>query len=109
MMVVLASFVLAATGSYETIVTIYAPWSIGAIFMVCLSAIKLRVSEPDLPRPWKAPLFPLIHIGATLVQAALIAVVVIDDPKSGLASAAVAIAPVVVYFVLKRRKPTVPT
>ena len=100
-LVVLASFVLAATGSYERIVTIYAPWSIGAILMVCLSAIKLRLSEPELPRPWKMPLFPWIAIGATLVQIALIAVVVIDDPVSGLASAVVAAAPIPIYFLLK--------
>ena len=102
-LVVLASFILAATGSYETIVTIYAPWSIGAILMVCLSAIKLRVSEPDLPRPWKMPLFPWIAIGAATVQAALIAVVVWDDPLSGLASAVVAAAPIPIYFLLKTR------
>jgi APA family basic amino acid/polyamine antiporter len=100
---VLASFVLAASGSYETIVTIYAPWSIGAILMVCLSAIKLRVSEPDLPRPWKMPLFPWIAIGAALVQATLIAVVVWDNPLSGLASAAVAAAPIPIYFLFKAR------
>ncbi len=102
--VVLASFVLAATGSYETIVTIYAPWSIGAILMVCLSAIKLRVSEPELPRPWKMPLFPWIAILASLIQASLIAVVVWDDPRSGLASAAVAAAPIPIYFLLKARR-----
>jgi len=106
-LVVLASFVLAATGSYETIVTIYAPWSIGAILMVCLSAIKLRVSEPDLPRPWKMPFFPWIAIGATLVQAALILVVVWDDPLTGLASAAIAAAPIPIYFLLKARTKTV--
>ncbi len=102
-LVVLASFVLAATGSYEKIVKIYAPWSIGAILMVCLSAIKLRVSEPDLPRPWKMPFFPWIAIGATVVQAGLIAVVVWDEPLWGLASAAVAAAPIPIYFALKRR------
>ncbi len=103
-LVVLASFILAATGSYETIVIIYAPWSIGAILMVCLSAIKLRVSEPDLPRPWKMPLFPWIAIGASLVQATLIAVVVWDDPKAGLASAVIAAAPIAIYFLLKSRR-----
>lgn len=103
-LVVLASFVLAATGSYETIVTIYAPWSIGAILMVCLSAIKLRISEPELPRPWKMPLFPWIAIGASLVQASLIAVVVWDDPRAGLASALVAAAPIPIYFMLKARR-----
>lgn len=107
-LVVLASFVLAATGSYESIVKIYAPWSIGAILMVCLSAIRLRVSEPDLPRPWKMPFFPWIAIGAALIQTALILVVVWDDPLSGLASAAVAAAPIPIYFALKARRKTAP-
>ena len=107
-LVVLSSFVLAATGSYESIVKIYAPWSIGAILMVCLSAIKLRVSEPDLPRPWKMPLFPWIAIGAAVVQAALIAVVVWDDPLSGLASAMVAAAPIPIYVLLEARRRKAP-
>lgn len=86
---------LAATGSYESIVRIYAPWSIGAILMVCLSAIRLCVSEPDLPRrPWRMPLFPWLAVAAAVIQAALIAVMVWVDPIGGAASAAVALAPV---------------
>ena len=85
-------------GSYENIVKIYAPWSMAAILIVCLCAIRLRVKEPDLPRPWKMPLFPWIAIGGAAIQAALIVVVVSDDPVYGLLSALVVIAPLPLYL-----------
>jgi APA family basic amino acid/polyamine antiporter len=97
------SLLFAATGTYESIVRIYAPWSIGAILIICLSAIRLRFTEPDLPRPWRMPLFPWIAIGAALIQASLIAVVVWDDPASGLASAVVAVAPLPIYWLFAKR------
>lgn len=101
-LVTAVSLMFALIGNYETIVKIYAPWSIGAILMVCLAAIKLRVSQPDLPRPWKMPLFPWIAIGAALVQAGLIAVVVWDDPRGGVLSAVVAVAPLPIYLIFAR-------
>ena len=91
------SLIFAATGSYESIVRIYAPWSIGAILMVCLSAIRLRFSEPELHRPWRMPLFPWIAFGAAGIQAALIAVFVWDDPVAGAGSAVVAFLPAMIY------------
>jgi APA family basic amino acid/polyamine antiporter len=92
------SLIFAATGSYESIVKIYAPWSIGPILIVCLAAIRLRYLEPDLPRPWRMPLFPWIAILAALIQASLIIVVVWDDPVSGLWSAIVAVLPIPIYL-----------
>jgi APA family basic amino acid/polyamine antiporter len=92
------SIVFAMMGSYENIVKIYSPWSMGAILMVCLCAIRLRVAEPDLPRPWKMPLFPWIAIVGAAMQAGLIIVVVWDDPIYGLFSALAAIAPLPVYL-----------
>ena len=101
-LVTAASLMFALIGNYQAIVKIYAPWSIGAILMVCLAAIKLRISQPDLPRPWKMPLFPWIAIGAALVQAGLIAVVVSDDVIGGLQSALVAVAPLPIYLVFAK-------
>ena len=101
-LVTLVSLMFAVIGNYEAIVKIYSPWSIGAILMVCLSAIKLRIGEPDLPRPWKMPLFPWIAIGAALVQAGLIAVVVADNPVGGLLSAIVAVAPLPIYLLFAK-------
>jgi APA family basic amino acid/polyamine antiporter len=103
MVLVLVSVGFAATGGYESIVRVYAPWSIGVILIVCLAAIQLRYAEPDLPRPWRMPLFPWIAIAASLTQAALVALVMWDDPKSGLLSAIAAVAPLPLYFIFARR------
>lgn len=99
------SLIFAASGSYEAIIRIYAPWSVGAILMVCLSAIRLRYSEPDLHRPWKMPLFPWIAIAASLVQASLIYVMVADDLMMGMWSALVVVAPLPVLWMVQRLKP----
>jgi APA family basic amino acid/polyamine antiporter len=100
---VLASGAFAATGGYESIVRIYAPWSIGVILIVCLASIRLRYAEPDLPRPWRMPLFPWIAIAASLTQASLVALVMWDDPGSGVLSALAALAPLPLYFLFGRR------
>jgi APA family basic amino acid/polyamine antiporter len=100
----LASALFAASGSYEAIVRIYAPWSIGGMIVICLSSIWLRYKEPDLHRPFLTPMFPWVSILAVLVQAALIAVVVIDDPVSGVWSAIVVAAPLPLYLFLRRRR-----
>jgi APA family basic amino acid/polyamine antiporter len=91
-----------ATGSYESLVRISQPWITFSILMVCLSAIKLRIAEPDLPRPWKMPLFPWIAILAVLAQAGLIGLMVWDDPVSGLWSVLLAIVPLPIYLIFAR-------
>jgi APA family basic amino acid/polyamine antiporter len=96
--VAVVSALFAASGSYERIVTIYAPWSMGSIFMICLSSIWLRIKEPNLPRPYETPLFPWISILATLIQAALIGIVIAGDPASGVWSAIVVVAPLPIYL-----------
>jgi APA family basic amino acid/polyamine antiporter len=106
--VALVSALFAASGSYEKIVRIYAPWSIGSILMICLSSIALRIREPGLERPYRAPLFPWISIFACLVQASLIVLVLVDDPVSGLWSALVLAAPVPFFLAFahpSRRRP----
>ncbi|MBV8682541.1 MAG: amino acid permease [Caulobacteraceae bacterium] len=98
------SAIFAGSGSYEHIVRIYAPWSIGSILMICLSSIALRYKEPDLLRPYRAPLFPWLPALATLTQAALIALLVVDDPVSGVWSAIVIAAPLPVFLWFSRRR-----
>ena len=99
---VIVSMILAPDTGYKWIVRIYAPWSIGAILMVCVSAIRLRLAEPDLPRPYRMPLFPWIAILATLVQATLIATLVLDDPVAGAWSGLIAVPlPVGLYLLFR--------
>jgi basic amino acid/polyamine antiporter, APA family len=94
----LASALFAGSGGYESIVTIYAPWSIGSILMICVSGIWLRWKEPQLHRPFRTPFFPVLSIAAALVQAALIALVVSGDPVSGVWSALVVAAPLPLFL-----------
>jgi APA family basic amino acid/polyamine antiporter len=100
----LASIIFAGSGSYEKIVTIYAPWSIGSVMMVCLSSIFLRYREPELHRPFRTPLFPWLSVFAVLVQVTLIAVVVVGDPISGVWSAIVVLLPLPLYLYFTRRR-----
>jgi APA family basic amino acid/polyamine antiporter len=102
-LLLVVSLIFAAFGDYQSIVRIYAPWSMGVILMVCLAAIALRYREPDLVRPWRMPLFPWIAIAAALSQAALIAVVVTDDPGSAIVSALCVFVPVPVYLLFAGR------
>ena len=102
------SALFAGSGSYESIVRIYAPWSIGSILMICLSGIWLRYKEPSLDRPFRTPLFPALSILASLIQATLIAVVVIDDPASGFWSAVVTVAPLPLYLYFTRGRRALP-
>jgi APA family basic amino acid/polyamine antiporter len=102
-LMVIVSLIFAATGTYESIVRIFAPWSIGAILMICLSAIRLRFTEPDLARPWRMPLFPWVAIVAVAIQASLIVLFVVDDPVAGAASAVVAFAPIPIYLIFAKR------
>jgi APA family basic amino acid/polyamine antiporter len=99
----IASALFAASGSYEWLVRIYAPWSIGSILMICLSGIWLRRKEPNLHRPFLTPLFPWLSILVTLIQASLIGIMVVDDPISGIWSALVVVAPVPFYLMFARR------
>ena len=93
----------AATGTYESIVRIYAPWTMAAILIVCLSAIQLRRREPDLPRPYRMPLYPLPALLGAAIQAGLIVVVVADDPTAGALSLIAAVAPLPIYLIFARR------
>lgn len=99
---VIGAALIAASGSYESIVRIYSPWNMGSILLVGLAAIRLRAAEPALARPWKMPLYPWPAILACTIQTALIVVVVWDDPVSGLWTALVAFAPVPVYLAFAR-------
>lgn len=103
MLHIVVAILFAATGGYESIVRIYAPWTIGSIFVVILSQIRLRSSEPELARPWRVPFYPLVSLLAALVQGGLLAVVMWDDPKDALLSVIVVAAPVPIYLFAARR------
>jgi APA family basic amino acid/polyamine antiporter len=54
------------------------------LIAVSVSAIALRRREPDMARPYRMPLFPLMIGLGLLVNAVLLVIIVIEDPIYGL-------------------------
>lgn len=71
--VALPAAALAATGSYETLLAIAAPAVVVTNILVDLSALRLRRTEPDLPRPFRTPFFPWTIYLSLAVNFALLA------------------------------------
>lgn len=79
---------LASTGGYERLIAIGAPTGILINGVVDLAAIRLRYREPDLPRPFKMPLFPLPALFGLLINGSLLVALSYEDPFNSLAAIA---------------------
>jgi ethanolamine permease len=67
------------TGKTAEIITIAVFGALFLYFFSMLSLIKLRVSEPELPRPFKVPFYPLFpYTALTITLVALIAMIVFN-------------------------------
>ena len=49
-----------------------------------LAVIRLRRTEPQLPRPWKMPLFPLPALVSVALNVILLALFLVSDWKTGI-------------------------
>ena len=87
-----AAAVLASSGGYERLIAIGAPFIFGVVAMVDLAAIRVRLAEPNLPRPFKMPLFPLPALIGLTVNLTLMAAVIYEDPLHSMIGLAVLVA-----------------
>jgi APA family basic amino acid/polyamine antiporter len=87
-----AAAVLASSGGYERLIAIGAPFTFGVVAMVDLAAIRVRLAEPDLPRPFRMPLFPLPALVGLAVNLLLMAAVIYEDPLHSMIGLAVLLA-----------------
>jgi APA family basic amino acid/polyamine antiporter len=69
---------------YEVLLNLYVPNAMIIFLMLSYGAIRLRRTEPDLPRPYKMPLYPLPAILSIAANALLIVVFVVSDWKTGI-------------------------
>jgi APA family basic amino acid/polyamine antiporter len=53
--------------------------TVALVVVVNLAAIRLRSSEPDLPRPFRIPFYPLPAIAAAGLNLAMLAALVFED------------------------------
>lgn len=75
-----AAAVLASSGGYERLIAIGAPFTLGITAICNLAAIRMRIKEPQLSRPFKMPLFPLPAVFGFGVNALLVGAVFYEDP-----------------------------
>jgi len=100
------SLIIAAADSvkgqlYEILLDLYAPFIMLIFLSLGFAAIRLRRTEPDLPRPWKMPLFPLPALLSMTINAALLVLFLVSDWKTGIWSAVLLACAVPLYWLGK--------
>ena len=93
----------AASGTYLELVAVVVPLTAGIIASLDLAAIVMRRKEPDLPRPFKMPLFPLPSLLGMALNLTLLTAMAIDDPWHSLAGIVAAVVLGATYAVIGRR------
>jgi len=104
MVTVILSAVLATIGVYDILLSLSVSLVAAVSVILNLAVIRLRISEPDLVRPWRMPLFPLPALLALGVNAALLAAFVFEDPLTaglGFAGLGMLVAPI--YLAIRHR------
>jgi APA family basic amino acid/polyamine antiporter len=72
---------------YEILLDLYAPFIMLIFLALSYAAIHLRRAEPDLPRPWRMPLYPLPALLSMALNLLLLVLFLASDWKTGLCSA----------------------
>ena len=94
LVVVLAVTILIIAGAdlakgrlYEILLNLYAPFVMVVFGALAVGSLWLRRTEPDLPRPWRMPLFPLPALLSILINLVLLVLFLSSDWKTGICSA----------------------
>ena len=88
---------------YEILLDLYAPFVMIILLSFSLAVIRLRRTEPALPRPWKMPLYPWPAVLSVALNVILLALFLVSDWKTGIWSAALLACAVPLYWLGKRR------
>ncbi|MHC0440851.1 APC family permease [Flavobacterium sp. 3-210] len=100
----LFSLFLICIGSFEVLFSFAAFISIIVWGLAYYSLLKLRTTEPDLPRPYRSFWYPWTTIIAIIFSIALLAGFIYSDPKSFIIIVGIAIASYPLFLVLKKRR-----
>ncbi|KQO33160.1 amino acid permease [Flavobacterium sp. Leaf82] len=100
----LFSLFLICIGSFEVLFSFAAFTSIIVWGLAYCSLIKLRISEPHLPRPYKSAWYPFTTIIAIIASLALLIGFVYSDPKSFIIIVAITLISYPLFLILRRKK-----
>jgi APA family basic amino acid/polyamine antiporter len=103
LVVLVFSVGFAASGVYETLLSIYAPLAMLTFLLLGLAVMRLRRREPDLPRPWKMPLYPLPALFSIGLNVLLLVVFLSEDWKDAAWSVGLLLLPLPLYIYGARR------
>ncbi|WET03744.1 APC family permease [Flavobacterium sp. YJ01] len=98
------SLFLICIGSFEVLFSFAAFISIIVWGLAYYSLLKLRNSEPDLPRPYRSFWYPWTTIIAIIFSIALLAGFIYSDPKSFIIIVGIAIISYPLFLVLRKKK-----
>ncbi|WP_431244647.1 APC family permease [Flavobacterium sp. P21] len=98
------SLFLICIGSFEVLFSFVAFISIIVWGLAYYSLLKLRTTEPDLPRPYRSFWYPWTTIIAIIASIALLAGFIYSDPKSFIIIVGIAIVSYPLFLVLKNKK-----
>lgn len=86
------AMLFSASGTYEQLIAFNV--ALGALvnLSVCISAWRMRQTEPGLPRPWRMPLHPAPVLLAALINTSLLAALIYEDPFHSLLGIGFAVA-----------------
>ena len=96
----LVAAAFAVSGTYQQLLAVAVPLTVATIGALDLAAIVMRRREPDLPRPFKMPLFPLPALAGLTLNLILLAAMLIDDPLHTLIGIGAAIVLGIAYALL---------
>ena len=72
--------------------------------LVFIAVIKLRITEPDLPRPYKVPLYPVVPIIGIAGGVFIIVMTLISEFQLAMIGLILTLAGLPLYFYMQSRK-----
>jgi len=94
---------LLATSSFEAVLDFIQFALLACAFFTVLAVIKLRITRPDLPRPYRAWGYPVTPLVFLTVTAFMMLYLVAERPLQSLLSVLILLAGLAVYAVVRER------
>jgi len=100
-----AAVLLASSGTYEQLIAFAVAVGILGNLAVDLAALRLRRTEPNLLRPWRAAFYPWSFIAPAAINVALLGALIYEDPLHSLAGTGLSIAIGLTYWLMNHLRP----
>jgi APA family basic amino acid/polyamine antiporter len=104
LLIALAAIGLVLSGGYEKLIAISSFLVVVLYLSGFCALISLRVSEPNLPRPFKAWGYPWINIAVLLASGAFLVATIVSDLKDALFTLILIVLSYPVYLVVGKAK-----